>query len=79
MVADLNVGNTWAYCCNPTEPLVSNDSWRRRPPKVAAYEEEVMHIQWRQFDIDQDLARSRSTRLRDIGEFQDLDRVTTIG
>jgi hypothetical protein len=38
-----------------------------------------MHIQWRQFDIDQDLARSRSTRLRDIGEFQDLDRVTTIG
>jgi hypothetical protein len=50
--ADLNIGNTGTYCCNPTEPLVANDSWRRRPPEEAAYEQEVMLIQGRQFDVD---------------------------
>ena len=41
MLADLNVGNTRTHRCNPTEPLVSNDSWRRRAPKEAAHEQEV--------------------------------------
>jgi hypothetical protein len=38
-----------------------------------------MLIQGRQFDVDSDLARSRHTRLRDINEFQDLERVTIGG
>jgi hypothetical protein len=79
VLADLNVGNARTYRCNPTEPLVSNDSWRRRASEEAAYEEQVMLIQRRQFDVDQDLAGSRHTRLRDINEFQDLERVTIGG
>ena len=52
VLADLNVGNARTYRCNPTEPLVSNDGWRRRASEEAAYEEEVMLIQGRQFDVD---------------------------